>query len=380
MVAKEADETGAKSGLFGTIALWTCGISFRTEIPDPRRACSIVHKGIRYPQFDIVNSISPPAPRIVVIDPLSQEASMTDPPPRPLLVTSSDDLLDDLLRLAAASCAEAEVVPDAVAARARWPVAPLVLVGAGAAAGCVAAMLPRRSGVVLVAGPSAAVPDDDVWRLAAQLGAEHVAVLPAAEPWLIDRMSDAVAGRSGAARVVGVIGGRGGAGASVLATGLAVTAARQGLRPLLVDADPLGGGLDLLVGREASAGLRWPDLAETAGRVSPPALFDALPRVGELSVLSWGRGAEFTVPPDAVDAAIDAGRRGSDLVVLDLPRRPDEAAIHALQTADLVYLLVPAEVRACAAASRVLTMIRPHAGRVECVVRGPAPAGLRSRD
>ncbi|MDQ1650839.1 MAG: hypothetical protein QOI35_39, partial [Cryptosporangiaceae bacterium] len=123
---------------------------------------------------------------------------MTAPPPRPLLVTSSDDLLDDLLRLTAASRAEAEVVPDAVAARARWSVAPLVLVGAAAAPGCVAAMLPRRSGVVLVAGPSAAVPDDDVWRLAAQLGAEHVAVLPAAEPWLVDRLSDAVEGRSSA--------------------------------------------------------------------------------------------------------------------------------------------------------------------------------------
>jgi secretion/DNA translocation related CpaE-like protein len=166
----------------------------------------------------------------------------------------------------------------------------------------------------------------------------------------------------------------------VLAAGLAVTAARQGLRPLLVDADPLGGGLDLVVGHEGSAGLRWPDLAGTAGRVNPPALFDALPRVGQLWLLSWDRGDVLNVPPDAVDAAIDAGRRGSDLVVIDLPRRPDEAALHALQAADAVYMVVPAEVRACAAAARVLTMVRQHTADLRCVVRGPAPAGLRSRD
>ena len=63
--------------------------------------------------------------------------------------------------------------------------------------------------------------------------------------------------RRGAA--VAVVGGCGGAGASVLAAALAVTAVRHGGRALLVDCDPLGGGLDLVLGAEHVAGLRWPD-------------------------------------------------------------------------------------------------------------------------
>jgi CO dehydrogenase nickel-insertion accessory protein CooC1 len=62
-------------------------------------------------------------------------------------------------------------------------------------------------------------------------------------------------------------GGRGGAGASVLATALALTASRLDRPTMLVDADPYGGGLDLVLGAEKTGGLRWPDLAGTRGRV-----------------------------------------------------------------------------------------------------------------
>ena len=100
------------------------------------------------------------------------------------------------------------------------------------------------------------------WGLAELIGAEHVVVLPAAEPWLVDRLAEWRRPRPAAAppRIVAVLGGRGGAGASVLAGGLAVTAARARLRTLLVDADPLGGGLDLVLGWEELDGLRWPAL------------------------------------------------------------------------------------------------------------------------
>ncbi|MFI5955593.1 septum site-determining protein Ssd [Cryptosporangium sp. NPDC051539] len=305
------------------------------------------------------------------------------PPPeaRPLVCVRDPDLADHLLRLAAAAGAAVEVPVDAVAARPLWTGAALVVVGMDVAVEYATARLPYRVGLILVADEHSTGPDDPViWRLAAELGAEHVAFIPSAEAWLIDRFTDAVSDRSALGRVVGVVGGRGGAGASVLAAALAVTAARGGARTMLVDADPLGGGLDLLLGRESTAGLRWPDLVAASRPVSPPSLQDALPRVGELRVLSWDRGDVLTIPPDAAEAALSAGRRGSDLLVVDLPRRPDEAAIRALQAADLTLLVVPAEVRACAAASRVLRAVRPHCGQLACVVRGPAPAGLRSAD
>ncbi|SHN02813.1 septum site-determining protein Ssd [Cryptosporangium aurantiacum] len=306
---------------------------------------------------------------------------MSPPEARPLVCVRDAELADCLLRLGAAAGADVEVPVDPVGARPLWSEAPLVVVSMDVAAEYAAARLPHRAGLVIVVDEQRNHPDDPiVWRLADELGAEHVVFLPTAEAWLVDRYAEAVNGPRAPGRVVAVVGGRGGAGASVLATALAVTAARTGSRAMLVDADPLGGGLDLLLGRENTAGLRWPDLVDTAGRMSPPALHDALPRVGELCVLSWDRGDVLTIPTEAAEAALEAGRRCSDVLVVDLPRRPDDAAVRALQAADLTLLIVPAEVRACAAASRVMRAVRPHCARLACVVRGPAPAGLRSVD
>jgi secretion/DNA translocation related CpaE-like protein len=206
-----------------------------------------------------------------------------------------------------------------------------------------------------------------------------VAALPAAEPWLAQRLTelDRVAGDG---QVMAVLGGRGGAGATVLAAGLAVTAARRGLRTLLVDADPFGGGVDLVLGWEALDGLRWPALVQTSGRVSPPALVEVLPRRGDLVVLSWDRGDVVAPPAEAMASALDAGRRGRDVVVVDLPRRLDDASMLALAAAQRGYLLVPAELRACAAAARVAAIAKEHCPSLSVVVRGPAPGGLTAAE
>lgn len=306
-----------------------------------------------------------------------------DPTHHRCLVVTADPLLrDDLLRLAAAGCADVDVVPSPQEARHVWPRAPLVVVGNDVAADCLHARLPRRAGVVLVAGAGveAAPAWDQVWQLAADLGADHVLSLPAAEAWLVNRFTDVSSGPQSSGRVIAVVGGRGGAGASVLATALAVTAARAGTRPLLVDADPFGGGLDLVLGWEETGGLRWPELREACGRVSTPALYDALPHVGHLAILSWDRGASLDVPVTAMEATLEAGRRGSDVVVIDLPRRLDAGVVHALQIAERVLLVVPAEFRACAAASRVAAAFGPHCASLDVVVRGPAPARLQPDD
>jgi secretion/DNA translocation related CpaE-like protein len=300
-------------------------------------------------------------------------------PLRPLLVTDDAELLDEVLRLAGQVGADIEVAPDPAAARDRYGTAPLVLVGVELADACARARLPRRPGVVLVALRSGPSGSDPPWALAERVAAEHVAVLPAAAPWLSDRF--AMSARTLApGRVITVVGGRGGAGASVLATALAVTATLAGRRTLLVDADRLGGGLDLVLGWEGIEGIRWPGLAHTDGPVSPAALVEALPRHGELAVLSCDRDDESTLSTAAMGAAIDAGRRGSDLVVVDLPRRFDEAAVNVLGEADHTLLVVPAELRACAAAARVAATVLLHTDTVSVVVRGPAPGKLKPRE
>jgi secretion/DNA translocation related CpaE-like protein len=288
---------------------------------------------------------------------------------RPLLVTDDSALLDEILHVADAAGAEIEVAADPAGARPRYAVAPIVLVGIDQAEACERAGMPVRAGVVLVGMVA-----DPPWRLAQAVSAEHIALLPTAAPWLAERFAAAAGQPPGPAqsRVVAIVGGTGGAGASVLAAGLSVTAARSGSRVLLIDADPLGGGLDLVLGWEELDGLRWPGLAsQVVGPVSAPALVDALPRRGDLAVLSCDRDVEWELPADAIAAAVTAGRQSRDLVVIDVPRHFDDVAAIALAEADRALMVVPAELRACAAAARVAAGAQRFTKTLRLVVRGP---------
>lgn len=295
-------------------------------------------------------------------------------PPKPLLITEDEQILDGVLRLAAAAGVPLELSSDAGAARSRWTSPPLVLVGADHAEDLASSRMPRRDGVVLVGWE----PDDPgTWRHAVAIGAENVALLPSDETWLVDVLADVAEGSTRGATTVGVVGGRGGAGASVLAAALAITAQTHGHSTLLLDADPFGGGIDLLLGAEDVAGLRWPDLANTRGRLAGATLREHLPETHGLSVLSWDRGSTLSLPDDALDAVLSAAARAWDVVIVDLPRPADSAAEVILPRCSTTLLVVPAEVRAVAAAGRVAARSCALADDVRVVVRGPSPSGLR---
>ncbi|MEU5898954.1 MULTISPECIES: septum site-determining protein Ssd [Streptomyces] len=293
-------------------------------------------------------------------------------PGGPLIVTEDVELLDDLLRLCAAAGVLPEVHHGGPERRGSWDAAPLVLVGDDAADRVRGAV--RRRGVVLVGRDQ---DDPGVWQRAVEIGADHVLVLPDGEQWLVDRIADVAEGVGRPALTVGVIGGRGGAGASTLACALAVTAAREGRRTMLVDADPLGGGLDVVLGAEQAEGLRWPAFAASRGRVGGGALEESLPHMHALRVLSWDRGEAVAVAPEAVRAVVAAARRRGGAVVVDLPRRVDEAVAEAMAQVDLGLLVVPAELRAVAGARRVASAAGMALRDLRVVVaRGPAPGGL----
>ncbi|MFE9910622.1 septum site-determining protein Ssd [Streptomyces clavifer] len=289
----------------------------------------------------------------------------------PLIVTEDVLLLDDLLRLCAAAGAVPEVHHGPPAQRSGWEQAPMVLVGDDAAQRCRG--MARRRGVMLVGREQ---DDPDVWRRAVEIGAEYVLRLPESEGWLVDQIGNAAEGVGRPALTVGVMGGRGGSGASTLACALAVTAARSGRRTLLVDGDPLGGGIDVLLGGEESEGMRWPDFARSKGRVGGSALEESLPALHGLRVLSWGRDSEVTVPPPAMQAVLAAARRLGGVVVVDLPRRVDESVAEALAQLDVGLLVVPGELRAVAAAKRVASAVGAVLDDLRVVARGPYTAGL----
>jgi secretion/DNA translocation related CpaE-like protein len=293
-------------------------------------------------------------------------------------MVSDPELLDALLRMAAAAGCELVRAVDPTEARRHWTDAPLVLLDPPAARACADSGLPRRRSVVVAVRGA---PPPAVWEQAVAVGAENVVSVPEAESWLVAALAEAAEGGRGGGAVLAVVGGRGGAGASVLAVAVAVTAVRAGERVLLVDCDPLGGGLDLVLGAEDLDGLRWPGVGVGSGRVPATALHAALPapdvdgRSG-LGVLSCDRSTHGP-SPTAVASVLRSGRRAGETVVCDLPRYPTDAAVAALGDADLTVVVVPADVRSCAAAARVAAVVAEHGGtRAGLVVRGPAPGGI----
>ncbi|GLZ32970.1 hypothetical protein Lesp02_51580 [Lentzea sp. NBRC 105346] len=288
----------------------------------------------------------------------------------PTALVNDPALLDDLLRLTAAADCELVRVPDADALRPLWQTAPFVLLDPAGARACASADLPRRDGVFLVCS------GDPPWEESLTVGVERVFSLPSDGERLIAELADIREGpplRDG--RVVAVLGGRGGAGASVLCAAVALAAVGTGSESLLVDCDPLGGGIDLTLGAEQVTGARWPAV-QVSGRVPMSALRSALPAKGNLTVLSCDREGPGPTP-QAVTAVLDAGRRAGCTVVCDLPRHLPPAAEAALDRADMAVMVVPAEVRAAAAARRVADRVT---GSLRLVVRGPSPAGLKAEE
>ena len=135
---------------------------------------------------------------------------------------------------------------------------------------------------------------------------------------------------------------------------------------------------------EDDAGLRWSDLSAQAGRLSAEALHRVLPSVpagrGRLSVLCHSRTEPSLVGPDVIDVVLDAGRRAGNLIVVDVPRYPHQAADRAIERADLTVVVVTADVRACFAAGRVIGRLAELGARFGLVVRGPSPGGLGADD
>ena len=270
---------------------------------------------------------------------------------RPLLISSHPDLVDEVARLAAAHGRDVHVAPDVTAAREWWSAAPLVIVGHDQAARL--AGLPRRRDVVLVAAHDG----DASWRLAVDVGAEHVVTLPEGERWLVDRLADAGEGPARDGRLLAVLGAGGGSGASTFAATTALVAHHSGLRTLLVDADPSAGGLDILLGIEAVPGARWPDLFASRGRISADVLAAALPSAGGVPVLSWGRDGSPRVPDDALSAVLAAGRRGFDLVVIDTAPPPAAMAEEVLARASEAVVVACDRMRPIASALRLQAML-----------------------
>ncbi|MGY1846629.1 septum site-determining protein Ssd [Blastococcus sp. SYSU DS1021] len=302
---------------------------------------------------------------------------MPSRPLRPLVVSTDEELLDELLRLVAAAGAEAEVATGGPALRRAHREAPLVLVGTEELSRGALRGLPRRPGVVVVSGGELPAAE---WAVAVEVGAERVAVLPADEAWLLTRCATAARAPAERGGLIAVGGACGGAGASTVAAAVALAAPGGAV---LVDADAWGGGLDLLLGAELAQGLRWPELTGLRGGVAGQALLAALPEVAGVHLVSADRGGATPVPGEALTAVVDAGRGTGRPVVVDLPRPgPDgigRGPQEVLADADLALLVVPARLRAATAARELVAADGSPWSPAQLVVR-TGPGGLAPGD
>ncbi|GAB3245196.1 septum site-determining protein Ssd [Nocardioides dilutus] len=287
----------------------------------------------------------------------------------PLVVSRDSPLLEELIRLTAAAGVTPHVEPPGIAALQGWVLAPLVLVGLDAAAELQSLGPPRRPDVhVVTATPPEHGDTDTTYRTALALGAERVLSLPVDAEWLTQRLIDAGDDGLAPGRLVGVLGGSGGAGATTFACALAQVASRSGTA-LVVDTDPLGPGVDRVLGLDATEGVRWPDLETTTGRLGARALREALPGRDRLSALSWPAGRSAPLEPGVLRECLSAARRGHDLVAVDLPRSADPMVAEVASRCDLVVLVVAPTV--CGAASTTSTVARfEQRGQWGVVVRG----------
>jgi secretion/DNA translocation related CpaE-like protein len=279
-----------------------------------------------------------------------------------LVVTRDEALLDELLRLASAGGVEVTVAVDALAAEDEWPSTPLVVVGADRVGEVARRGLPPRMGVV-VAGMADPLP----WAEAEALHAEHVVLLPDARPWLVARFAEHGRARGPAqaalAPVVAVLAGSAAAVTAEISATLTVTAGRQGLTTMLV------------AGVEVE-----PDRSDQDESGSRDVGFLDDPVAGaRVVVLTYPRSGSG-VPPEAMAAALSGGRECGDLVVVDLPTSLDGAGLLALTCADRGYLVVPADVRSCAAAARVAATARRHCPALSLIVQSVGHSGLRPRE
>lgn len=304
--------------------------------------------------------------------------------PRPLLITADPLLLDDVIRLATAAGIDMTVHHDSTASA--WATAPMVLVGDDVLASAAQRALPRRDSVIVVRrqgglgddstqpdrgglavppGPTDATPAE-TWRGAVAIGAEHVAVLPEANRWVVDRLSQVHDDATRGGPVISCVPAVGGAGASTLSALLAREA-----RGLLVDIDPFGAAIPV------DGGVRWPDLADTRGRIPPASLRNALPSVHGVHVLTGTPDERFTIHHDALGSVLEAGSRGFACTVVDTPRNDGDASRIAWSRSDVAVVVLGPHPSSAARAPALIDAVREVCVHVWVAAR-TAPRDLGS--
>ena len=271
-----------------------------------------------------------------------------------LIIGSDDGAVDEVRRCAVACGVETHEADSFARARSRWTSATYVVV--------IDDLLNRRGVEALPPHPRIVVVTRDAvsphpWRLAVDIGADHVFDLSVDQASLITYFSEQSRAR---ARVIGVVAGSGGAGASVTAAALVTSGRARGRRCVLVDADSESAGADLLLGLDETPGLRWHHLTPSAGPPPGAQLFDALPRSGDCAVITRDRSDSSLLEPALIRSTIHALVGAVDLIVVDLPRGAIEMRVELAAVCDVVFVVFTCDLRGATSSRAVSDSLREH--------------------
>lgn len=160
--------------------------------------------------------------------------------------------------------------------------------------------------------------------------------------------------------VITVSGAVGGIGTSTIAYALALQP--QGTA-VLIDGQPDGAPLDILLGSESMPGTRWSQVRVRSAAIEANAVLSALPVVHGVHVLSADR--EGWADAAALPHLVQCLRERCELVVLDVPARGQLD----LGNVDLRLLLLPATVTGVGAALAMqdgpTRLLLVHSGRAD---------------
>lgn len=182
-----------------------------------------------------------------------------------------------------------------------------------------------------------------------------------------------------AGHMIGVVGAVGGTGASTLAAALAKRRAVSATT-VLIDGVPSSGGIDLLLGVEDAPGARWPDVGVRRGTVQAADVLKALPSTPDsVVVLSTARSTildPFVLSSQDVSAAIDCFVEADQPIDAIVDLHAEQLDKDLVGRLTHLVLVIPAEVRAVAAARALYLELQQFHVPITCVLRHRGWSGL----
>jgi Mrp family chromosome partitioning ATPase len=207
-------------------------------------------------------------------------------------------------------------------------------------------------------------------RLAPELVAFHAPANPASARFteLLESLLGAVLDKGGSAPTALLFSGvRSGIGATTALLNVAITAARQGLRVVVLDANLRRPAVATLLGLESAPGLTEVLAEEHTVEQALRATEQA-----DLSVLTAGSPTPTIIGSEALLSLLEQLRNRFDLVLIDGPRWDGKAGVTALAAAcEAVFLVVPcSEADKAPASELVQTLPRQGVRLAGCVLTG----------